>query len=119
MNCLRGRGDMEDFNDIPKYHKKGKSSKSSSAKRSDHKHNYEKVISNDGWIGFIWGKRCKGCGRMDTYYQWPSALNYQDFVVADGPRSRRGMTVEEVREKFPDIPIYVCAETGEYELVDI
>ena len=110
---------MEIQDDIPKYHKKGQSSKSSSAKRSDHKHNYEKVISNDGWLGFIWSRRCKVCGRMDTYYQWPSALNYQDFVVADGPRYRRGMTVEEVREKFPDIPIYVRAENGEYELVDI
>lgn len=119
MNCLRGRGDMEDFNDIPKYHKKGKRSKSNSNKRSNHKHEYEKIIYED-WFGYSWGKRCKICGRIDTYYSHFSSENYKDFrgTIIHGGRSR-SMSPAEIRQVIPNVPIYNRTETGEYELVDI
>lgn len=43
------------------------SSKSASKKRSNHRHDYERVIIESGFSGaeYYWAKRCRICGRVD------------------------------------------------------
>lgn len=92
-----------DLNDIPKYKKKKKNN-SSAKKRSDHKHQYEKIIVEDFLGGFCWGERCKICGRIvsntlsnnsldDFYYKYMNALD--------------AIPVKEIHKKFPQYKIYV------------
>lgn len=55
-------------NESPTHKKKSEtSSKSASIKRSNHKHDYEKVIIESGLSApkYYWGKRCRICGRVD------------------------------------------------------
>ena len=61
---------MDNYNDIPKYKKKKKQS-SSSSKRSNHKHDYERVINGCYLLTYVWMERCKICGRFQSvpFYQ--------------------------------------------------
>ena len=85
-------------------------SKSNSSKRSDHKHDYEKVIL-ESWFGFEWGKRCTICGRIDSGPFNFSTSSRFDFMKPEttkkpGISFRDYLTIAEIKEKFPGVPIY-------------
>ena len=78
--------------------------KSISAKRADHRHDYEHVIIQEGLPdspdplkSFFWGKRCKICGRVDD----------SDWFKAG---ARDGLIMKTLRVRGCDIPIYFTAE---------
>ena len=107
----------------PRHRKKSQTaSRSNSEKRSDHKHDYEKIVF-DGFLGYRWGKRCRICGRISDCYSHFSAMNRQDFLK-DGDRQagityRAVLTPEEIRAKYPGIKIYKKdISTGEYILIE-
>jgi len=94
-----------------RYRKKSKtSSKSSSNKRADHKHKYEKIILQ--WIfGYKWSKRCSVCGRIDSVYGSFSTMHHEDFLKPEalkkpGISNRDFLSVAEIRAKFPGVDIY-------------
>lgn len=90
--------------EIPKYKKK-KNQKSKSSKRSDHKHQYKKIIIRS-FIGWQWAKKCEICGRIQF-----------DFTLADKEFRRpetlklpyvskqHYYTYEEILERYPDIEV--------------
>ena len=54
--------------ETPTHKKKSNAASTSSVeKRSDHKHDYERVIIQNSFQqdGYFWGKRCTICGRVD------------------------------------------------------
>lgn len=92
-----------------RYRKKSQtSSRSNSSKRSDHKHQYEKIIVR--WIfGFQWSNRCKICGRIDG--NGKALYGYRDFLKPEFKEAHafsnaRFMSVPEIRKKYPGIQIY-------------
>ena len=105
---------MELDDQIPK-HKKKKYSKSNSTKRSDHKHDYEKVILKT-CLDIRWANRCRICGRFGD--QKFGLVNNPDLYKKRGPiddslcasgllrKSVRPLTLQELRAKFPDVQIY-------------
>lgn len=105
--------------DVPKHRKKSKTASSSaSAKRSDHKHQYEKVIMGS-WLGFQWATRCTVCGRFnDMYNNFKSRYEglFNDDLKSPGLSIRKCLTADELHKKYPDIKIYIENETThEYE----
>lgn len=107
--------------DVPKYRKKKTSSKSHSSKRSDHKHDYEKVII-EGWLfGWEWGERCKICGRTE-YVLHSDYHDYHDFlkegVTILSSNESYWLSKEEIKEKYPGIPIFKAKRLGDYEPID-
>lgn len=92
--------------DEMKYRKK-KSRSSRSSRRSDHKHDYQKVIIQ-GICGWTWGKRCSICGRMDNTYRPFSNKEFLKPEYKDHPSvsTKCYMTVQELRDKYVGIPIY-------------
>lgn len=111
------------FNDISAHKKKSKTaSQSDSKKRSDHKHDYEKVII-EGLFGFQWGKHCTICGRIDDYYSHFSTMNREGLLseerLASGLRYKAGLTIDEIREHYPDIRVFQLNQTtGDYEMIE-
>ena len=102
--------------EVAPHRKKSKTaSKSNSSKRADHKHDYEKVVLQT-WFGWEWGKRCKICGRIDSF-----PFNYlrstrDDFlrpeVIERGSMTLRDfLSIEEIRKKFPDARIFIMDES--------
>ncbi len=87
-------------------HKRKHPQTSKSAQRSDHKHQYEKVIVQ-GILGWTWRKRCHICGRFDNNY----SLYDKEFIRPEC-RNNRGIAfsdfyiVEELRVIYPGIPVY-------------
>lgn len=107
--------DFELEEQAPHKKKSRTASTSKSRKRSDHKHDYERIIIKS-FIGYQWGRKCKVCGRIDDEFRHFSMSGYQDFMRPDASKHPGIGTAEfysesEVREKFPGIPIY--------ELVDM
>lgn len=96
---------MNDFCDDITPYKKKKKQKSKSNKRSDHKHNYEKVIMKSV-IGWMWARKCKICGRLD-YKLAVSAQEFQRPECRQLPYSNRQCyyTYEELKELYPEIKI--------------
>ena len=97
------------MDEIAKHRKKSKSSdKSQSSKRSDHKHQYEKVIClHSNWA--TWNNRCKICGRMGGTIGFLEKGPMQEelYKPVDGKWfNRKPLNVEELREKFPGVEIY-------------
>lgn len=99
--------------EIVAHKKKSKtSSKSNSSKRSDHKHDYEKIVV-ESFFGYKWGCRCKICGRIDSKPMKFSNVGKDDFLKPDEPLNGRflnvnsWLSIQEIRKKFPDTPIYV------------
>lgn len=86
-------------------HKKKKDQKSKSSKRSDHKHQYEKIIIR-GFIGWQWAERCTICGRIKTKF----CVSDREFIK---PEYRQLPYVswqtyysqEELEELYPDVEI--------------
>lgn len=98
-----------EFEDTPK-HKKKKDQSSKSNRRSDHKHNYVKVITSGWLMGFTWAYRCSVCGRIKSV---PFSENSTGLTREEKPRvygKNTYLSIEEIHEKFPDIDIYVAKE---------
>ena len=91
--------------EIPK-HKKKKSQTSKSCKRSNHKHDYERVIIVGNVFGAHWSNKCKICGRIKSMSAGSMSAGllkprpYQHISISDY------LTPEEAHAKYPDIPIY-------------
>lgn len=109
---------MDLQNDIPKYRKKSKSSQSNSKKRSDHKHQYEKVIIFNPFFGFCWGKRCSICGRTEYSYHFCNPLSREGLMESVYVDWGHPLDLDKIRERYPDIDIYEPSENGTYKKVE-
>lgn len=106
--------DFENSEIIPR--RKKKSQKSKIKARSDHKHEYETVILRS-IIGWYWGRRCKICGRIDDSIarRCVSGSHRADFMKPEYVDKhyyshRCYLSTDELRIKYPGVPIYVFAE---------
>lgn len=97
---------MIDFCDdnTPKYQKK-KNQKSKSSKRSNHKHQYEKLIVK-GIIGWTWAKQCSICGRISCRL----ALSTREFQKPEYRQlpyisQQSYYTYEELQKLYPNVKI--------------
>lgn len=113
----------QDFGENVRHRKKSKTSKTSkSVQRSNHKHEYEKVIIRE-FIGYTWGGRCKFCGKFQSHYRHFSTSRYLDFRRPESLEqswisNESFFNLEEIRTKFPDVPIYEFSyEDMQYHLV--
>ena len=102
--------------EVPPHKKTSKSaSRSVGARRSDHKHDYEKVIIQDdltGGMGFRchWAKRCRICGRVDdsNWLKESDDLVKTRKTVPVGNSTctiRLYYSLPELRKKFPEVTI--------------
>lgn len=91
-------------NDIPTYRKK-KSQKSKSSKRSNHKHQYNKVIIRS-IIGWQWAEECTLCGRL-KYNLKLSTKEFQKPEYKDFPyiSQKSYYSFEEMLELYPEVKI--------------
>lgn len=105
---------MELDDQIPR-HRKKKYSKSNSSKRSDHKHDYEKVIVKT-WYDISWGDRCRICGRMSgrpaycstdySLYTKCSSTDDRRHTSRLLGRTYRALSLSELQVKYPNTKIY-------------
>ena len=103
-------------NEIPKYRKR-KKQQSKVEKRSRHKHEYDRIIigHTGGWG---WGKKCSICGKMEQV--WSSDPEERNRFrklekVVGNIEFYEALSLEELKEAFPDYPIYKMAfENGKY-----
>lgn len=119
--------DEKDY-EIPKHRKKSQSaSRSVSARRADHRHDYEKVIiqenSADPLKSCWWARRCRICGRVEDRGRFKAGaragLVKKTVRVCDS-RIDVYFTAAELREKYPGVPILVeTSARGEYEKIKI
>ncbi len=92
-------------NETPKYRKK-KNQTSKSSHRSDHKHDYERVII-EGWVGgFYWTDRCKICGRTKSLSYALAREGLRKPKTTPYISSKDDYTLEEVHDKFPDKRVF-------------
>lgn len=117
-------GDMyTDLQEVPKHRKPGKRV-SDSKKRSDHKHVYEPSISvfmnsvNGAVTTIKSTEHCKICGRYnhDLTWWWSDRENHC-ITLPDG--STRLMTVYELVDTYPGMPIYTNGLEPNHINVDI
>lgn len=113
----------QEYDETMRHRKRSKTSKTSkSVHRSNHKHEYEKVIIR-GFIGYAWGGRCRLCGKFQSHYRHFSASRYMDFrrpesIGQYGISNESFFSLEEIRTRFPDVPIYEFSyEDMQYHLV--
>lgn len=96
---------------------------SDSKKRSNHKHIYEDTISvyfsclNGSVLHIVPTKHCRICGRYGGGDCWFSNYGQYDVTLPDG--SSRSMTVPELKERFPGIPIYTNGPEPNHIFPDI
>ena len=110
--------------EILRHRKKSKSAARSVAdKRSDHKHEYEKVIIRNTIHeeGFFWGERCRICGRVKDG-DWFKEDAYKDFVKkrvkVKGFNFKVFYKLPEIRKMYPGIAILANKEDSpEYEQI--
>ena len=119
--------DEKDY-EIPKHRKKSPSAnRSVSARRADHRHDYEKVIiqedSADPLKSCWWARRCRICGRVEDRGRFKTGAKaglVEKTVRVAGSRIDVYFTAAELREKYPGVPILVkTSARGEYEDLDI
>lgn len=96
---------MIDFCDDNTPYRKKKDQKSKSSKRSDHKHQYEKIIIKS-LIGWQWAQRCTICHRIKTKY----CISDREFIKPECRQlpyvSRQTYySYEEMVELYPDVEI--------------
>lgn len=102
-------------------HRKKKPQTSKASHRSNHKHQYERIII-ESFVGWNWGKRCTICGRISSS-GWP-VLHNGDFLKpkyanARGVASYMFLNIKELKEKHKGVPIYIIGEKfGEYKIVE-
>lgn len=111
-----------------KHKKKSKtSSKSVSSKRSNHRHDYERVIIKSGFSDaeYHWAKRCRICGRVDdSEWSKETAMDglvkrYEKGQIKENTYSFRVFySPDELKKLFPNTAVlkYNC-EKREYEEV--
>lgn len=99
---------MNNYNEIPKYKKKKKQS-SDSSKRSDHKHEYERVISGGLSLNCIWMKRCKICGRFQSlpFHEVKDGLYTEEYNALLGRYVKKPLTIPEIHQKFPNVRVFI------------
>lgn len=96
---------MKKYDEELRYYKK-RPWKSWSSRRSDHKHDYEKVILQ-AVIGWTWGGRCRICGRLDNKWGFHS----NDFLKPEY-RNKPGICRQdfyseaELKTVFPGVAVY-------------
>nr|WP_326184524.1 hypothetical protein [uncultured Oscillibacter sp.] len=101
----------QEYDENVRRRKQSKTSKTSqSTRRSDHKHEYEKVIIRE-FIGYAWGGRCSLCGRFQGSYGRFSTARYMDFRRPEsfekpGISNQDFLSLEEIRARYPGIPVY-------------
>ena len=100
------------MDEVARYRKK-KPQTSKSEKRSDHKHLYEKSITVrysyiDGEItGFNWSTHCSVCGRLGDFNIQDDDFRKPEYVGKARMWCRdMFLSLDEIKKKFPDIPIY-------------
>lgn len=96
---------MIDFCDKDTPHKKKKDQKSKSNKRSNHKHQYEKVIVK-GFISWQWAEQCTICGRI----KYNCRILDKEFIKPEFRQSayisqRICYSQEELTQLYPNIKI--------------
>ena len=101
--------------EIPTHKKKSTTaSKSSAKKRSNHKHDYERVIiqSPINEKEYFWGKRCKICGRVDDRDMFKSDSTkglVKKKVKVELNSSTHYFnifySIKELKKLFPEVPI--------------
>lgn len=102
--------------EIPKHRKKSKTAKTSrSKKRSDHKHQYQKVILHCGSDSFMWGRQCEICGRVDSSYKASNWIS-NDFKIRGiyTGMSWNECCRREIRDYYPHHKIFVLCEDLEW-----
>lgn len=93
--------------EAPVHRKKSKTaSVSSSRKRSDHRHEYRKIILHYGGDAFCWGRQCERCGRIDSTFK-ASNWSSQDFAVTGAGLSGSwaDICLTEIHRRYPEYPI--------------
>ncbi len=104
-----------DYYDEELRHRKKRSQKSKSAKRADHKHDYERIILQS-FLGWRWGGRCRICGRLDGKWGFSSTEFVRPECRNKSSRSRRDYwTATELQQLFPNTPIYVFDSSLDYK----
>lgn len=93
----------------PKHIRKASSSTSRSDRRSDHRHEYEKVILR-GIVGYRWRERCRICGKFQLRPH-PGSIQWRDFVRPEYRHSTRYskeifLSFDEICRKFPGVLIF-------------
>lgn len=102
--------------EIPKCHKKSKTAKTSrSGKRSDHKHQYQKVILHYGGSAFSWGWQCELCGRIDDTYK-SSNWRSDDLKVSGTYTGMSWLECcrREIHDQYPHHKIFVICKDFEW-----
>ena len=91
--------------EIPK-HKKKSENKSKSNKRSNHKHDYERVILQQWGDNYSWGKRCKICGRViDEWKRTEDLIKSKYYISEFKSTIEIFYSPSELKKKFPNLPI--------------
>ena len=115
----------------PLHKKKSKtSSRSLVEKRSKHKHDYESVIIDSGFvenIKFFWGKRCRICGRVDDSGMFKQnatkglVKRTEKVTLKSGETSTFKIfySAKDLKKLFPDAPIIRCVNYGKREYEEI
>ena len=120
---MKQQPEADYYNETPRHRKSGKKV-SDSKKRANHKHVYEPSISVfmnsvNGQISTILSsEHCSICGRYDYNKTW----YFQDrenhcVIMPDG--SKRLMTIYELIEAYPGMPIYTNGLEPNHLSVDI
>ena len=124
MNGVKGNNTGFDAPDTEPRRKPGKRV-SDSKKRADHKHVYEDSISV--YLSYIDGsvlhasssKHCSICGRYGGQASGGLIGDWRKYSVFAQDGTARPMTVEEIKEQFPGIPIYSSGTDMNHILPDI
>ena len=114
-----------DLPEVPRHRKPGKRV-SDSKKRADHKHNYEDSISvifnciNGDILNIFPSKHCSVCGRnngsQNGWWHYDHKHDYET-LMPDG--RYRPMTIFELKEKYPGLPLYTNGLKPNHIDVDI
>lgn len=112
-----------EYGENVRHRKKSKTSRTSkSVHHSNHKHEYEKIIIRE-FIGYAWSARCKLCGKFQSHHRHFSASLYTDFrrpefLGQSWISDESFFKLDEIRAKFPNVPIYEFSyEDMQYHLV--
>lgn len=113
-----------DERDVPKYRKR-KRQNSKAAKRSDHKHQYEKSLLlrynmiNGEFSGCNWATHCAVCGRRGDFN--PDDNDFRKLEYKEKHLlwcAKMYLTPEEILKKFTDVPAY-RSDPNDYFAPDI
>lgn len=97
--------------EVGKYRKK-KPQTSKSAKRADHKHDYERAITihinpfDTSILSFFWTERCSICGRLGKWIGEEDDFKKTEYHGRHVYGRDVFLSKEEILKKFPDVPVY-------------